>query len=726
MYPETEEERVKYWQGQIAYSQKKARPMFDACKVLQRQYFNESTTDREETEGEEFSEEHIRRTKSGLIFGWIDQSIANMLDRAPMFKVYPQNRQAATKLTEDDPQSLSYAQAAEKVINYRYRETNQLRVDERITLDAFLNPYGVAKLGYTLDSDELQNNLVAELDGALDPSEDPSEEDSLLMIGQAIKVGPNDDHMFHLESHKALRANMEQELKAQKVKKSERKPILAVIDNHIQLHEQYMDRSEPSANNNVKRGAPYAVRWRPDMFLTDSLSTEGPTDARWIAFGWELPIEEVQASPFYKNTDQIQSTRYRDVPDYPDDEDDFDDGFDIVRGWEIWAKNFPVAPGKFRNLLITIVEDCDVFIQEEEEWPYDRIDDYPVEVLSYHAGIDSWYHTPTLLLGGGDTVQALVNEIMDSFLSVIRKQKNVWLVDPKMGINQTVIADMLAAPDGSVIEVPGLAEKGAGNSIMPLPFQQIPNDKGQLLGLLQQMFDRSVGTPQPVQLPKTDTATEASILEKRNTSRENRRSALLSEFQVRKARKMFQMDLQYLPEQLFFIDRGVSSFVEITAEMAEGEYMTTMDVTSHSTAITVERKQFMDLLNLMSGLTPLLVQTFGLPPNIPELARRVLVRGFGEQTVEELLPMLDYASQMLQNQAGERAAQMEQQAAAQAGQAGIQTEQGRAPEFQDPQAAAAQEAIVQGQNQGTGIGPISPQNFNRNVPNEGAQAGEAS
>jgi len=723
MYPETEEDRVRYWQNQIAYSQKKAKPLFDACKILQNQYFNQATTDREETEGEEFDEEHIRRTKSGLIFGWIDQSISNMLDRAPMFKVYPQNRQAATRLEEEDPQSLSYAQAAEKVVNYRYRETNQLRVDERVVLDAFLNPYGVAKIGYTLDSDELTNDVVAALEGALDPSEDPDEENSLLMIGQAIRVGVDDDHVFHIEQHKLLRSDMERQMKEQKVPRADRKPVLSIIDNHIKLHEQYLDRSEPSANTNVRRGAPYSVRWRPDMFLTDVFSSEGPMDARWIAFGWELPLAEVQASPFYKNTDQITATRYRDAPVYEEEDEDFDDGFDIVRGWEIWARNFPVAPGKFRNVLVTIVEDCDVFIQEEEEWPYDRIDDYPVEVLSYHAGIDSWFHLPTLLLGGGDTVQALVNEIMDSFLSVIRKQKNVWLVDPKMGINKTIIADMLAAPDGSVIEVPGLAEKGAGNSILPLPFQQIPNDKGQLLGLLQQMFDRSVGTPQPVQLPKTDTATEASILERRNTSRENRRSALLSEFQVRKARKMFQMDLQYLPDQLFFIDRGVSSFVEITAEMAKGEYMTTMDVTSHATAVTVERKQFMDLLNLMSGLTPLLVQTFGLPPNIPELARRVLVRGFGEQTVEELLPMLDYASQMLRNQAGERAAQMEQQAAALSG---INTEQGRAPEFANPEAAAAQEAIVAGQNQGTGIGPINPQNFNRNVPNEGAQAGEAS
>ena len=53
MYPETEEDRVRYWQNQIAYSQQKAKPLFDACKILQNQYFNQATTDREETEGEE-------------------------------------------------------------------------------------------------------------------------------------------------------------------------------------------------------------------------------------------------------------------------------------------------------------------------------------------------------------------------------------------------------------------------------------------------------------------------------------------------------------------------------------------------------------------------------------------------------------------------------------------------------------------------------------------------
>ena len=162
MYPDTEEERVAYWQNQIAYSQQKAKPLFEACEVLQKQYYNEASTDREATEGDDYDEDHIKRTKSGLIFGWIDQSIANMLDRAPVFKVHPQNRNAAERLDAEDPQSLSYSQAVEKVVNYRYRETNQLRVDERIVLDAFLNPYGVAKLGYTLDTEELRNELVLE------------------------------------------------------------------------------------------------------------------------------------------------------------------------------------------------------------------------------------------------------------------------------------------------------------------------------------------------------------------------------------------------------------------------------------------------------------------------------------------------------------------------------------------------------------------------------------
>jgi hypothetical protein len=542
-----------------------------------------------------------------------------------------------------------------------------------------------------------------------------------LLAGDEVSVSVEDDHSFHLDSHEEFKKELVKGLK-----KRELKEILPVLDSHIEWHKRFRDRPAPSANTNVKRGAPYAVRWRPDMFLTDAFSLEGPQDSRWVAFGWELPLADVQANPDYENVDQIQATRYKDAPEKPEGSTD-DDGFDIVRGWEIWALDFPVAPGEFRDLMITVAEDGSVdgdgsgavFLQYDEEWPYDRLDDYPVEVLSYHSGQDAWYTLPPLLLGGGDTVQALVNEILDSFLSIVRKQKNIWLVDPKLGINKTVIADMLQAPDGSVIEVPGLAEKGAANAILALPFHQVPSDKEAMLGLLQSFFDRSVGTPQPISMPKTDTATEASIIERRNTSRENRRSGLLSEFQTRKSRKMLQLDLQYLPEQLFNVDRSVEKFVELSAEMARGEYMTIMDVTSHSTSMSVERSQYMDLLNLFAGLTPIMIENFQLPPNLPELARRLLVRGFGEQTVEEILPMLEQASAMLKQKGsvGPDGISGPQQG----GDLGV----GRAAQYADPMAQASQEAVQAGQGVGNGVGALDRSAFNRDVASEGGQTGNA-
>ena len=720
MYPTDTEEQVRYWQNQITYAQQKAKPLFAACDILQKQYFGQPSTDREATTGEYLDEEHIRRTKSGLIFGWIDQSVSNMVDRNPVFKMFPQNKQAAERLDPEDGNSLSYTQAAEKVINYRYRETGQLRVDERCAIDSFVFPYSVAKLGYTIDDEKVEQQILLDSEDAMDGFEDPEEENSFLMVGESVKVHEEDDHKLHIESHEERREELRVGLK-----KRDFKETVVSLDNHIAWHNKFYDRPAPAANQRVRRGAPYGVRWRPDLFLTDTFCVEGPTDARWIAFGWELPLDEVQASPHYKNTDKIKATRFKDAPERVEG-DEADDGFDVVRGWEIWAKNFPVGKGKFRDLLLTIVEDGeDFFIQEEEEWPYDRIDDYPVEVLTFHQGLDSWYHLPTLLMGGGDTVQALVDEILDSFLGIVRKQKNVWLVDPKLGLNKTVIADMLAAPDGSVIEVPGLAEKGAANAILALPFHQIPSDKEAMLSVLQQNFDRSVGTPQPQQLPATNTATEASISEKRNSSRENRRSGLLSEFQTRKARKMFQMDLQYQPDQLFLIDEATSLFANISKEMSMGEYMTTMDVTSHTNALSIERSQYADLLNLFAGLTPIFIENFGLPPNLPELARRLLVKGWNEATVDEILPMLSSASEMLKQKAVQMGQAGGQAGTPIVGADGVQTQPGAQANFATEEGQAANDAVIAGQGVGVGINALDPGSFNRDAPNEGRQSGNA-
>jgi hypothetical protein len=115
----------------------------------------------------------------------------------------------------------------------------------------------------------------------------------------------------------------------------------------------------------------------------------------------------------------------------------------------------------------------------------------------------------------------------------------------------------------------------------------------------------------------------------------------------------------------------------------------------------------MDLLNLFAGLTPLLTQTYGVPPNIPELARRLLVRGFNEKDVEDILPMLEKQAQTMQAQA-----------------ATTQGEGGTS-QFANPEAQALQEALQNGRTANAGVGPLDADSFNRDLPSEGQQAGEA-
>ena len=692
-YPLTEADRVAYWVNQVTYARTRVKPLFDACDVLAKQYYNEASTEREQdaSEGGATAEEHIRRTKSNIIFGWIDQSISNMFERSPSFQCLPETQEAAQRLNPADSTSPTLAAGTAKIANYRYRETNQLRVDERVGLDAFIWPYGVAKLGYTVDFDEVEQDLLQE--GVDEELPSPEDENALLRRGIPVKVTEFQDHTFHIEVHKEL------------LKQSQPKAVKQNIKRHNQLHRTFRDRKAPSVNTNVRFSAPFAVRWPPDMFLTDSLCMDGLTDARWIAFGWQLPLDEVQADRAYKNTELLTPTRLEDAP-ARESESDYD-GFDLVRGWEIWARNFPVGGGVFKNLFLTIAEGAETFLRYEEEWPYDRIEDYPAEILTYQTGVHRWFHKPPLLMGGGDTVQSLVNEILDSYLSIVRRQKNIWLVDPITGITEDVLQDILAAPDCGMVSVPGLIE-AQGKGVIPLPFQQVPEEKGALLAVLQQMFDRSVGTPQPQRAIAVDTATEASINEKRNTARENRRSSLLSEFQIRKARKMWQLDTQFQPKRLFLLDANAPTFIAITPEMAMGEYMFTVDIAPRMTALAVERSQWMDLINLLAGLTPVMIQAFGAPPNLPELIRRLLVRGFDEKLPDEILPMLNQAKQV----------------PGVIGPAGAAGENGMPPGM--PQVEGpAQEAVVQGRTAGQQIGPLIPSMYNRELPNQGRLEGEA-
>ena len=181
-YPTAQDLRVQYWQGQIGFVQKKVKPLFEACNVLVNQFYNEASTEREQDVGDA-EEEHVRRVKSGLIHGFIDQSLA--------------------------------------------------RVDERCALDAFLFPYGVAKIGFELDVDVVEQEMRQEMT-VLD-MEDPTEENVFLKGGIAVKVSDGQDHLIHIELHQAELKFLLQDIEDSDLRALVKESFM----DHIKLHKLF-------------------------------------------------------------------------------------------------------------------------------------------------------------------------------------------------------------------------------------------------------------------------------------------------------------------------------------------------------------------------------------------------------------------------------------------------------------------------------------------------------
>lgn len=635
-YPKTKIERTAFWQRQIDYGLKRVKPYFEAAEVLIRQYENIASTQREADQESSRSDPHIARVKANLIFGWIEQSIANLLDRNPSFIVTPLR-----------PDSADGAQVVSAVANYWYRELAQLHQDERCLLDAFLCPYGVKKLGWTVDVDTAVYELVT--DPQYDFADDIESDLRAILEGNSTAVTIAQDHLAHIQAKQVVVDNL-MDTSDHGVPED---TVDLLRDNIIQ-HKQLLNRLNPDPHVGVQWDAPFAQRWAPDDFVMDPFAQDGLSDARWIAFRWRKPLADILANPAYDSDELSASSRPEGAPDpIPGADDDFG----MVIGWEIWARNFPVGNKKRRNLLITIAEGHPQPLRYEEEWPYESIEDYPCEILSFQTSVKNWYAKPTLVMAGSDNIQALANEILDSYLSVIRKQKNILFYDPDF-VTPDDMDSIIGAPDMAAYPVRGLSTSN-GHIIQPLSFGNIPEEKGMMLNQIMGLFDRAAGTPQPNRMDAPDTATASTIEDRRTTAREARRGNLLGEFQLRTARKFWQLTVQYKPDRLYQIDPQAMDFVAVDDKIAKGEYHFRIDIGSQANAVALERKQWSDLLNLFAGLAGQFQQLYNEPPNLVKIAERLLKRGFNDQHPEDILPMLNKPQGTEPNPVEEQAAQQQ-------------------------------------------------------------------
>ena len=624
-YPTKNPDRATFWLQRVEHSGECLKEYYEAGDRIRRMYENWATTEREELlEESDLGGENIGRIKPSVVFQWIDQSIANQVFREPTFRIRGKTKE-----------SVDGAPVVGKVVNHWFQQTKQKEQDKRVLLDAYCYPFGVKKTGFTQNADE--ERKLSELSDLV--FDDAEEENLFLAIGDPTVVTEDQDQGAHITEHEKLMAedDIDDDIKEN------------VIAPHIEEHVAIRDGVVfEEAHENVEEDQPYGLRHDPKWFRFDPTSSDGLRDAGWIAFGFERRLSDVQANPNYKNTRDLKPTgRLVNAPERlrPWDDDPDDDDFGMIVLWEVWARRFPVAPGKRRNLLIVIAEQqgddgsTGKILRHDDEWPYKRLKSFPAKLLCFHKSPVGWVSRPMLHMAGADNIQALVNEMLDSYLSTMRKQKNIIFYDSDIFTGEQV-EDALQTPKDGAVGVQGLS-KAQGQPIITLPFTAISGQKTDLISTMLELFNLTAGTPGPgLGTDSDETATEAAINERRATAREAMRSDEYEQFQIETAEDFWALHTQYLADQEFPIDAEANEWATVEGDVVRGSYRFEIDVASHATALAIERKQWMDLLNLMAGIAPTAVQLGMPPPNLPWLAEQLMVRGYEIPNPEEVWPAI--------------------------------------------------------------------------------------
>ena len=614
-YPKLPLKRKAFWVNQLKMGYDNVEPYLKAGKEVVNMYNNRATTQRRKLlKGS--TGDNNEMVKANIVFGWVDQSQSGMIEDDPFFAIKPKTGASA------DGQPV-----AQKVINEEYQDAGQTEEDEQMSLDAHLLPYAVKKIGWTgvlENQEELYPGNTSEL-----IEDDPNAEN--LLFVQEILTRPTieQDAEAHLEAHTEL-------LQTPGLPEE----VAEIVTQHINHTAELLELGEqPDSDTRVQWENPFGTRWPADDFLMDPFANN-PRDARWQAFRIRQPLHWWKNNPNYENTEDLEpnakhasiGTRRQEKGD-----DSFKD-FSMVEGWEIWARNFPISATERANVLIVIVETHDDILYEEHEWPpgYADLPDYPSVVLQFQTNIKTWINKPTLTLAGVDTTQNLVHEFFDAVLYTIRKQKNVFLHDPDV-VTTEEMNKILNAPDSSAIAVQGLAQT-PGDAVRVLPRAEISQDMPRFIDMLKTHMNESAGTPHPQAAAGTETATESSIVERRNTTRENRRQRLFNRMQVETAEKFWILYQYYQPDRMVLVDPLANKWVKVDETVAQGQYRFSIDVQPKSQALALERKSQTDLFNLLVGVVPAFLQLELPPPNIVFALEQLLKKGYNIRDVENYMP----------------------------------------------------------------------------------------
>lgn len=375
----------------------------------------------------------------------------------------------------------------------------------------------------------------------------------------------------------------------------------------------------------IPESAPFGIRISPRHWLFDPMAATDK-EGRWMVHKILKPVEDVKKSKFYSRglTSGIEGNiSLRDAAalnEVPGGYASMQTGYakmhaDFVYIYEVWDREED-------ELLVLDSYNMDQgtkkFIREDDN-PYD-IDGFPFEVLCFNPDPETPYGIPDAETWTNPT-NAL--NLLNTMQYEHAKRALPKTLVRANALKPEEMAKMTSPRLDAVVEIDGEPSQ----DVVPL---QMGNMSPDLYGLREVLrneltFITGVTEQRKGGSQKSQTATEASIIEQQSRIRDSDRLSAVSKFVTRAARKILMLDRQFLePNEIAFVvgPEAMRFWQEAGPDVIKAEVDVKVRVGSSAfMSREVRAKQLLDFLNLTSGLMD--PQTGGPLVDVKEVVRRV-------------------------------------------------------------------------------------------------------
>lgn len=383
-----------------------------------------------------------------------------------------------------------------------------------------------------------------------------------------------------------------------------RKPLKVADPFTSVLEDMYEGAGEDEWDEGVSQVLPFVLRVSPKFFRIDPLATSG-RDARWIAHCVYRPVDALRGDRRYNQrvlagvqaTHALNEDVYKNYSRRASGETATSTQDELVMLYEVWDRE--------HNELL-VLDDYNMFQGQKqflrrEPWPYD-IDGFPFEFVCFNQDPESFWGVPDAQTWfNPSTALNLINTMQYNHV----KRFNRKYVSRKGAFQPEEILKIQQPYDGAIAECNGDVD----GAITPLEDARISPDLYMLKDHVRAELTFLTGVTEDRGnrgSAKTKTATEASIIESQARIRDNDRIYIVSMWVQRIARKLLQLDRQFLTSDYvgFVTDPLMAQLWQAQPEevlKAETEVRVRVG-SSAFISREVRAKQYLDFLNLTARL----------------------------------------------------------------------------------------------------------------------------